>query len=362
MADQVETGGEYDAIMQIGEIPAAIAWQAEHAELNGAPCTARIVRALNAVAQSDTATGRRIASWEGLSLKDAMPLRIAGGFHHLVLTGADDRLRSVYSGALTDQTEIDRLIVDLVERFDARLLPWLDGPPQTNEAGRSASIMAGLAWLSGRLGPRFELLELGASAGVLTMLERYHFDLGGVKIGPESSPMQIQPEWRGDPPPSNPVEIVSVKGCDVAPINLADPDAALRLKSYVWPEVADRLERIDAAIALAAQSAPNVVQQDAEAFVDESLSRDQPSGVTRVMFHSIMWQYMPAETQLAITQAMETAGEQASLDKPLAWVSLETDPATFRHELRVRYWPGGAEQVCLSHAHPHGAWVEWSGA
>jgi hypothetical protein len=38
---------------------------------------------------------------------------------------------------------------------------------------------------------------------------------------------------------------------------------------------------------------------------------------------------------------------------------LETNRETFRHELVVRYWPGGAEPVKLAEAHPHGAWVEW---
>src|SRR3546814_1761255 len=91
----------------------------------------------------------------------------------------------------SDRRAIDVLVCELVERFDGLLLPWLDGPPQTNEAGRSASIMAALMWLSGRLGPRFELNELGASAGVNTMMERYRSDLGGVRAGPRDSPMQI---------------------------------------------------------------------------------------------------------------------------------------------------------------------------
>jgi hypothetical protein len=82
------------------------------------------------------------------------------------------------------------------------------------------------------------------------------------------------------------------------------------------------------------------------------------------MFHSIMWQYMPASSQNAITAAFEAAGERATPQRPLAWIALETDPATFRHELKVRYWNGSAQDGgthLLSHAHPHGAWVEWAG-
>jgi hypothetical protein len=43
-------------------------------------------------------------------------------------------------------------------------------------------------------------------------------------------------------------------------------------------------------------------------------------------------------------------------------VRLETNRATFRHELTVRYWPGGEESAMLAEAHPHGAWVEWRDA
>ena len=72
-----------------------------------------------------------------------------------------------------------------------------------------------------------------------------------------------------------------------------------------------------------------------------------------------MWQYLPEFTQDRITQAMEQAGSEAAADKPLAWLSLETNRETFRHELTVRYWPGGETRVKLAEAHPHGEWVEW---
>ncbi len=348
-------------IMNTKDFTAALDWQATHADENGAPCTARIVRSLEQVAKGDTETAKRMTNWPGLTLKDAMPLRIAGGLHHLLLSGTDDRLAPVYAGDITDQRDVDTLVCAVVETHDAELVAWFDGPPQTNEAGRSASIMAALLWLAQHVPARFDMFELGASAGVNTMMDRYFYRLGETEVGPKASPMRIQPEWRGVSPPSADLEILSIRGCDVGPIDLSNKEAALRLKSYVWPDAAERMERIDAAIQLAGDRAPNLVQMDAGLFVEQGLAREQQPGTTRVMFHSIMWQYMPRETQDAITAAMQEAGAGSSPDKPLAWVSLETDPATFRHELRVRYWPGGEEEVCLAHAHPHGAWVEWSG-
>lgn len=353
------------AIMLLEEFEAAIEWQADHAARNGAEATARVIRALGAVRASDTRLGKRMAAWTGLTLKDALPLRVAGGLHHLVLTHKDMRLEAVYSGRLTDPSAIDALVLDIVRAHDDALVGWLDGPPQTNEAGRSASIMAGLLWLATRIAPRFELLEIGASAGVNTMLDRYFFRLGTIEAGPAASIMRIEPEWRGEggpPAPAPGFEIVSVKGCDVAPIDLADPSAALRLKAYVWPDVPERMARIDAAIALAREHAPALVRQDAGEFIAQNLASAQAPGTTRAVFHSVMWQYLPGETQAAISAAIEEAGATATPERPVAWVSLETDPATFRHELALRYWDGKAAhgtRHLLAAAHPHGAWVEW---
>ena len=345
--------------MDDARIENGIRWQAEHCRRNNAPVTARIIDAQIPLMKTDTAVGRRIANWPGLPLEDAMPLRLAGGFHHMLLTGAEQRLVPVYRGDVTDQAAVDAIVAAVVADHDARLLPWLDGPPQTNEAGRSASFMAGLLWLSGRLGPRFELNELGASAGINCMMDRYRYNLGGMTTGPDGSPMRIKPEWRGSPPPDNPVEIVSIKGCDQAPIDLSDPHAALRVKSYVWPENADRIVRMDAAIALAAQRKPDVVQADALDWVLDRLAAPQSEGVIRVINHSIVWQYIPADKRAAITSAIKAAGATATRSKPLAWMMLETNRETFAHELSIRYWPDGEAAALLGQAQAHGAWVEW---
>jgi hypothetical protein len=347
--------------MGITDVREAIAWQADHAEKAAAPCTARVVRAQLAVLGTRTELARRIRAWPGLSLEDALPLRVAAGFHWLCLTGADRRLEPVYAGAVPDQAAVDALVAAIAVEWDAKLVPWLDSPPQTNEAGRSASFMAALLWLSDRLGPRFEMNEIGASAGVNTMIERYRYDLGGVAVGPADSPMRIAPEWRGAPPPAGAVEIVSIRGCDVAPVDLSDAAEALRLKAYVWPDAKERMGRIEAAAGLAAERRPALERKDAGAFVEERLKAPQERGVTRVLYHSVMWQYLPEPTRRSITATMEQAGRRATAERPLAWVRLETNRATFRHELTVRYWPGGEEAVMLAEAHPHGAWVEWVG-
>jgi len=344
-------------ILDVENIADGMRGQAEHCLRNDAPITASVILAQLALMESDTRCGQRIASWPGKPLEDAMPLRLTGGLHYLYLTGQEARLAEIYEGRVKDQAAIDMLVEQIVQDHDEELLSWFDNPPQTNEAGRSANFMAGLLWLSEKVGSRFELLEIGASAGVNTMMRRYHYNLGGVKSGPADSSMQITPDWQGPPPPDAPVAIVSARACDQNPIDLTDADTAMRLKGYIWPEMPARFERMEAAIALAKQEPPDLTKADAADWVEEQLSLPQDEGITRVLMHSIVWQYLPPETKARIEQAMEAAGKQATDKRPLAWISLETNRATFSHELMVRYW--GGNPIKLGEAHAHGAWVKW---
>ena len=75
--------------MGITDVREAIAWQADHADKADAPITARVVRAELAILDTPTELARRMSDWPGLSLEDAMPLRVAGGLHWLHLSGAE---------------------------------------------------------------------------------------------------------------------------------------------------------------------------------------------------------------------------------------------------------------------------------
>src|SRR5690606_18385089 len=112
---------------------------------------------------------------------------------------------------------------------------------------------------------------------------------------------------------------------DTSPIDLTDPAQALRLKAYVWPDATERMVRLDTAVALAKAAPPDLVRQDAGAFVAERLAAPHDKGVTRVLYHSVMWQYLPQATRRAITAAMERAGAEATEERTLAWVRLETN-------------------------------------
>jgi hypothetical protein len=338
----------------------AFANQVAYCARNGAPLTGRVLAALGELLATGArgALFDRIRSWPGAPLADALPLRVTGGLHALYLSGAAPKLGAIYRGEPADDVAIIAWVIALHE---ADLLPWLDGPPQTNEAGRSANFIAAMLWLAEQgCPPQFQCLEIGSSAGINLMLDRYAYDLGGVKVGPGDAVMQLAPEWRGPPPPDRAITIASARGCDVAPVDLTDPAQALRLKAYVWPEHGVRFERLDAAIRAAHTQKPDVVRMNAADFIEAELARPQAAGTTRVLMHSIVWQYVPADQQARVTAAMAAAGAQATPERPLAWIHVEADRSVHRHKLTARYWPGGGgEETHLAWSHPHGVDVEW---
>jgi hypothetical protein len=102
-----------------------------------------------------------------------------------------------------------------------------------------------------------------------------------------------------------------------------------------------------------------MVEMTAADFVEAQLMQPQAEGTTRVLMHSIVWQYVPKDQQARVTAAMEAAGAAATTGRALAWIAVEADRTVHRHALKVRYWPGGADERLLAWSHPHGADIEW---
>jgi hypothetical protein len=322
-----------------------------------APIYAGICAALASGLTRDTRTGARALDWPGEPTRDALPLRLIGGLHALVLAGADDELAAIFSGETSDPAAIESGLQRVLQRHDDTLYPWLDGPPQTNEPGRSGALIVGLIEVARRLGPRMEILEIGSSAGLNLLIDRYRFDLGGATLGPPESPVTIAPEWRGPRPELPPLVIVSVRGCDIAPMDATDPAIERRLAAYVWAEKPERHARLAKAIAMVRERPVRLEQADAADWIEARLAEPQPEGVVRVLMHSVVWQYLPESAATRIRAAMRAAGDRATPARPLAWVSMEPDRATAEQVVSIATWPGDGAREVVATAHAHAQWV-----
>jgi hypothetical protein len=334
-----------------------------------APFSARVLRrsrqwlvkdadaaaALNAVADDPAAA--------------AVPLRWLAGLHHLALRGLAP-WAALWADAPhdtpADHAQLDDGLDQAIERAwqsqRAALQSALALPPQTNEVQRSAALLPGLLHVAALSRRPIELLEIGASAGLNLWCDRYHHDHGVWAWGDAAVGLTLRCDWQGPPPAAKAdLRVARRAGCDARPIDLQQAPESLRLASFIWPDQAARLARLHAARHLAAawMAASDVAVQALPAL--EFLQRELParrSGHALVLMHSVVWQYIEAAEQQAISALVEAAGAQATADSPLAWLRLEPRGKDGSVELRCRYWPGGHEAL-LATAHPHVAQLRW---
>ena len=332
--------------------------QQHYCARNAAPIYARITGAIAHGLDRETRTGARVLDWPGEPTRGALPLRLMGGLHALVRAGADDALAAVFAGAVVEQEAVERAVMAAVARHDAALLSWLDGPPQTNEPGRSAALIMGLLAVAAAFGPRMEILEIGSSAGLNLMIDRYRIDLGGTLVGPADASVSLTPDFAGPAPAAVPIEIMGIRGCDVQPLDATDPAVEARLSAFVWPEAPERQARLTAAIAMMRARGVRIDRADAADWLKARLAEPRPDGVTRVLMHSVVWQYLPEASAARIKAAMEAAGAKADADRPLAWVSMEPDRSLGHQVISMRGWPGHQTRVQLGIAHAHAAWIK----
>ncbi|MEZ5722114.1 MAG: DUF2332 family protein [Paracoccaceae bacterium] len=182
-----------------------------------------------------------------------MPLRLLGGLHALVLTGACPELAACYPPNLCPGEEKLGAALDIALRDHTEvLLDWLEHAPQTNEVRRSAVMIsrAPTGWRRNSASPISWCRRRRCAAGLNLMWDRFRLDLAWGVLGPRDSTVRLDPEWLGPPPPEGDVRIVDRRGVDIAPLDPHDEADALRLISYLWPDQPWRIERAKAAMAM----------------------------------------------------------------------------------------------------------------
>lgn len=309
-------------------LAALLLTQAAHCARLGSPLYADLLGRAAADAEGGGPVARVLQGHENDPPDSMLALRLMGAVHRRVLEGALPEMGwPAFRQALADDPEAIRRL--------------LDRPVQTNEVGRCAALLPGF-FAAARLGLPLCLLEVGASAGLNLRWDRYAYEAEGFSWGEPGSPVRIGFELEGPAPDSTGVEICERRGCDSRPVDPATEEGRLTLLSFVWSDQAERLERLRAALSLAADPEVAVEKAGAAEWVGERLAEARP-GTTTVVFHSIVMQYLSGEEREEFERQLLTAGGKASEDAPLAWLRME--PAGERAEVRLTLWPGGEERL-----------------
>jgi len=346
----------------LAEIASAFRFQAQGCRDTGSLLYAQLMDSAAQDVEHGGVIARLVEGWRGHPVLDALGLRLLGGIHLLVLAGSAPGLARHYPsvGGAPDQATLWADLVALVqERFEG-LRVALGERVQTNEVARAAALLPGFLRIAAQSGLPLRLLELGSSAGLLQLADRYRYELGPHSWGSAVSGVRIRAEWSGPSPDLNAkLEVVSRAGCDPNPLDLSDPAVALRLQSFIWPEQTDRLALLRAAIGYAQSVRPRIEHAGAAQFLARELA-EPVGGVATVVFQSVVWWYIPEAERAEVVRLVNEAGSRAAPNAPLAWLRLE-GATTKQAELRLSLWPGGGESL-LGTAHYHGRWVRWNGA
>lgn len=303
-----------------------------------------------------TATGRRALAWQDPTV-DVLSLRLCGALHRLVLSHADPSLLAAYPPNGADAVNLRTALRGALARSDDYLCAALDSAPQTNEVARSAMLFPGFLEIARRFAMPMCIHEIGSSAGLNLLFDHFHYRYGDVEAGDAASPVRLAPQTRGGPPPlDGSLAIIGREGSDIAPVDVTDERQRMRLRSFVWADQEVRLQRLDAALSLANQYPYAVIPAGAGNYVERALATRIRDSVF-VLFHSIMWQYMPEAERDGIERALNSANVTAAA--PIAWLRMEPLDARQPHAtLSLTTWPGG-ETTRLAHCDYHGRWIEW---
>jgi hypothetical protein len=333
-------------------------------EAYGSPFSAQLSECMLDDIQAGGPVADLVADWPGPPRADALAVRLAGALHAAVLTGRDPALADQYPASRPDWS-MDRvwpLARALFERERSWVTDFIRSPPQTNEVRRSIALLLGFLTLAREYDGPMDTLELGASAGLNLNWDRFHYHTDSWSYG-EPSPVELDTAWKGPAPPVHSVPHVrSRAGCDLRPLDVGDPQQRLRLRSYVWADQLERMERFDAAADLAVALGAKVDRADAGAWLRGKLAARPGDGLT-VVYHSVFLQYPPRDERQAIIDGIEAAGARATKSAPLAWLRLEHE-ALFggphrspRFLLELVTWPG-AERRTLAVTDGHARAVE----
>ncbi len=194
---------------------------------------------------------------------------------------------------------------------------------QTNEIRRCVALRLGVEQVQRRWPGPVALVEIGASAGLNLLFDRYQYRLNGVATATtEASPVVVSCEVRGSSGGGlrGPVPRITHRlGIDQHPIDPSDPQARAWLEAFIWPEQTEELATLRGAVDLAAATAEvNVVPGDATKDTARILA-ELPGSEPVVVFTASLLSYLDAQARADfVAQLHQAAGR-----RPVAWIFAE---------------------------------------
>ena len=230
--------------------------QAEACEVTGSPLYAAVRRRLaDAQIVDEIVPDER---WD-------IPIRLLGALHYITLSEG--------VGPWAEPAAA------IAERHDWVANFLVTRRVQTNEVQRAWALLPAFLSLGA---PRLDLLELGPSAGLNLVWDRYRYRYLNDSWGPPDAALELVGDERS-PVPADLLE---------RSVDATTDEGARLLRCFVWADQQARLERLDRAIAALRLDPPTVIQGD---YVDPlpSLQRGRVDDALQVVYQTASTLYLP---------------------------------------------------------------------
>jgi hypothetical protein len=289
---------------------------------------------------------------------------ILGAVHFLLLRGADHLLKRFYATvggtASVEGEDPFPAFRDFVQTYRAQIQPMIETRvTNTNEVGRSTLLHPGFRALAAEANAPLHLIEIGPSAGLNLIWDRYGVRYAkdgatAASVNPDA-PMVIDCELRGEkmPPVGDNPAVAHRLGLELNPVDLTNADDRDWLRALIWPDQVSRLERLDRAIALFREAQPDIRAGDALALLPNALAEAKRDTAVCV-YHTIATYQFSKDMKEALESMLVIAG----LRRPIWELSFEYDGREYLVALS-RHHDGVKTQRVLANSHPHGTWLEW---
>lgn len=237
---------------------------------------------------------------------------------------------------------------------------------QTNEVRRTACLLPAFAAVHAESGAPLALLEVGCSAGLNLLFDRYSYDYGdGTTHGRPDAAVHVTAEARTPvPAPSVALPPVSRRmGVDLNPLDVANADDLEWLQALTWPEHADRRDLLGAAAAVARDELPPLIRGDA---VDEleRMAAAVPGDEALVVFAAFVLHQLPPERRSEFRRALERLGRTRPTWFVVMGFADFVASDSFAEDGSTGVWIARFEGDSASarrvvRCHPHGRWLEF---
>jgi hypothetical protein len=222
---------------------------------------------------------------------------------------------------------------------------------QTNEPARCAVLLPALAQLPQPLA----LIEVGASAGLTLLFDRYSYDYAGHRVaGYDPFAPTLRCEPRGPVPLPQRVPAIAWRaGLDLNPLDVTDDEDVRWLSCLVWPGESDRAGRLADAIATARRDPPAVHRGDLVTGLP-AVAAAAPPGATLVVYHcSVLYQVPPPERERFAAAVRGLGARWLSAEDP--GILPGTDAPAVDNQMYVLAIDGRP----VATGDSHGTWLHW---